>query len=75
MSGISETLLAQLADFVGTHMGLHFPVKRWDDLEHGISSAAAEYGFKDAENCIKWLVTSPLTRQERGAITVIYTPP
>jgi len=45
-------------------MGLHFPRERWHDLEHGVSSAAAEFGFGDAETCIKWLVSSQLMKQE-----------
>ncbi len=63
-SGISETLLSELSEFVGARMGLHFPVERWRDLEHGVSSAAGEFGFKDAETCIKWLVSSQLMKQE-----------
>lgn len=61
---VPETLLTQLADFVSTRTGLHFTGERMNDLENGIRHAAAEYGFKDIETCIKWLVTSPLTRQE-----------
>ncbi|MFZ2411499.1 MAG: CheR family methyltransferase [Candidatus Methanoperedens sp.] len=63
-SGISETLLSELSEFVATRMGLHFPEERWRDLENGVSSAAAEFGFKDAETCIKWLVSSQLMKQE-----------
>lgn len=63
-SGVSETLLSELSEFVAARMGLHFPRERWHDLEHGVSSAAAEFGFKDAESCIKWLVSSQLMKQE-----------
>lgn len=63
-SGISETLLTELSEFVATRMGLHFPRERWHDLEHGASSAAAEFGFRDAQTCIKWLVSSQLMKQE-----------
>lgn len=63
-SGISETLLSSLSEFVGFRMGLHFPRERWRDLEHGVSSAAFEFGFRDAQTCIKWLVSSPLKKQE-----------
>ncbi len=63
-SGISETLLSELSDFVATRMGLHFPGERWHDLDLGVSSAAAEFGFGDAETCIKWLVSSQLMKQE-----------
>jgi chemotaxis protein methyltransferase CheR len=63
-SGISETLLTELSEFVATRMGLHFPMERWHDLENGIGSAASEFGFKDTETCIKWLVSSQLMKQE-----------
>lgn len=63
-SRISETLLRELSEFVDTRMGLHFPVKRWQDLENGVSYAAAEFGFKDTITCIKWLVSSQLMKQE-----------
>ena len=32
---VSETLLAELSDFVGSRLGLHFPRERWNDLERG----------------------------------------
>lgn len=63
-SHISKSLLSELSEFVSTRMGLHFPVDRWDDLERGIVSAASEFGSKDVESCIKWLISSPLTKQE-----------
>jgi chemotaxis protein methyltransferase CheR len=63
-SGIPEILLSELAEFVGSHLGLHFPRERWHDLERGASSAAADFGFRDAQTCIKWLVSSRLKKQE-----------
>lgn len=63
-SHISKSLLSELSEFVSTRMGLHFPVERRDDLERGIVSACSEFGSKDVESCIKWLVNSPLTKQE-----------
>ena len=45
-------------------MGLHFPKGRWCDLERGIRSAAREFGFKDAESCIQWLLSSRFTKNQ-----------
>jgi len=45
-------------------MGLHFPRERWRELERGISSAAQEFDFQDAESCIKWLLSSSLTKNQ-----------
>jgi chemotaxis protein methyltransferase CheR len=61
---ISEVSLSRLSEFVATEMGLHLPRERWSDLERGIRSAAREFGFKDAEPCIDWLVSSPLARNQ-----------
>jgi len=61
---ISEVSLSRLSEFVATEMGLHLPRERWSDLERGIRSAAQEFGFKDAEPCIDWLVSSPLARNQ-----------
>lgn len=61
---LPDTLLSQLSEFVTAQMGLYFPRERWRDLERGMGSAAQEFGFKDAESCIPWLVSSPLTKDQ-----------
>ncbi len=62
--GISESLLSQLSEIITVHVGLHFPRERWHDLERGISGAAKEFGFDAIGSCIKWLLSSPLTRNQ-----------
>ncbi len=61
---LSDILLSRLSKSVAAQMGLHFPRERWLDLERGIGSAAREFGFQDAESCIQWLVSSPLTKNQ-----------
>ena len=61
MISFRPLLLARLSDFVETRMGLHFPAARLDDLERGICSAAGEFGFKNVESCIEWLLSSVLS--------------
>lgn len=56
---VTDTMLSQFSEFISAHMGLNFPENRWRDLERGICSAAQEFGFKDAESCIQWLMASP----------------
>ncbi len=56
--------LSYLSEFVCTRMGLYFPKERFCDLERGINSACTEFGFKDAESCIQWLVSSKLTKEQ-----------
>ena len=63
-NSISDTLLSQISNFVAAQIGLHFPMERWADLERGIRSAANELGFKKAESCVQWLVSSPVTKKQ-----------
>ncbi len=68
ITSISALLLSQLSEFVAAQMGLHFPRERWRDLERGIGSAAREFDFKDAQECLQWLISSPLTRSQIGIL-------
>jgi chemotaxis protein methyltransferase CheR len=61
---ISEGLLNRFSEFVAAQIGLHFPEQRLSDLERGIRSSLQEFGFKDTESCIKWLLSSPLTKNQ-----------
>ncbi|MHB8743451.1 MAG: CheR family methyltransferase [Sulfuricaulis sp.] len=62
--GIPEALLAQFSDFIAARMGLHFPQERWRDLERGIGSAVRDFALTDAQACIEWLMSHPLTKRE-----------
>ncbi|MBI4832814.1 MAG: tetratricopeptide repeat protein [Candidatus Lindowbacteria bacterium] len=61
---ISDTLLAQVSEFVANRIGLHFPRDRRRDLERGIHSAARDFGFDDEESCIQWLLSSSFDRSD-----------
>lgn len=61
---VSEGLLSRLSEFVTGRMGLYFAKERWRDLERGITSAAKEFGFDDVASCVRWLLTSSLTREQ-----------
>lgn len=54
---ISDRQLSRLSEYVTGWLGLHFPKKRWRDLERNIRNAAQELGFKDTEACIERLVS------------------
>jgi chemotaxis protein methyltransferase CheR len=64
VAGIAGDLLAKLSIFIATHMGLHFPVGKWRTLERGVISAAREFGFEDPESYIRWIMSSPLSREQ-----------
>lgn len=59
---ISKQHISQLSELITPLMGLYFPEARWGDLERGIVSAARELGFADIEAFIKWLGSTPLTK-------------
>jgi len=61
---IQPFLLAQVNTFVEAHLGLHFPPSRLEDLERGIHSAADEFGFKNVESYIEWLLSATLSHDQ-----------
>ena len=63
-AGVAADLLARFSDFVAAHTGLHFPRKQWRALERGMVCAAREFGFEDPESCIRWIMASPLSREQ-----------
>ena len=50
---LSERLLTGLSEFVTERFGLHFPRKRWHDLERRICVTARELGCKDTGECLR----------------------
>lgn len=61
-NNISDTVLSQLSERIRQQMGLVFTEKNWISFKRGLSSAAADFGFRDTESCGRWLLESPLTR-------------
>ena len=61
---IDDQLLSQLSGFITARFGLHFPKKRWRDLERAIIRAAGDFGFNDITSCVKWLITAQLTKSQ-----------
>jgi len=61
---VPNVLLASLSDFINVQMGLFYPKERWLDLLRAIKAAAKDFGFDDVEECIHWLLSSPLKRNQ-----------
>jgi chemotaxis protein methyltransferase CheR len=61
---LPDALLGTFGEFVGTHLGLHFPPERAGDLRRGLGSAAREFGFDEAEACARWLLARTLSRDQ-----------
>jgi chemotaxis protein methyltransferase CheR len=72
--GLSDQILSRFSEFVTVRFGLHYPRKRWRDLQRGLVCAAREFGLKDAAECIRWLTSTELTRSEldilAGCLTI-----
>jgi chemotaxis protein methyltransferase CheR len=43
-------------------MGLYFPEERFSELTRGVHFTARKFGFNSAEECIEWLISTPLKR-------------
>lgn len=65
---ISDTLLLQFSEFVSAHLGLQFQRKRRQELERDIHAVAHDLGFEDEEDCIRWLMSAPLTKEQVEAL-------
>lgn len=63
-ANIPDGLLYRLSQFISGEMGLHFSDRRMDYLSRGIERAAREFNFEDTGSCIRWLMSSPLTREK-----------
>ena len=61
---LPEALLTQAGEFISGCMGLYFPKARRKDLERGLRSVAPEFGFEDPEACIRWLISSTLSKSQ-----------
>jgi chemotaxis protein methyltransferase CheR len=65
---LSEQLLSRLSRFIADRFGLHFPPKRWRDLERRVGQAARDFGCSETEACVEWLLTAPLTPEQTGVL-------
>ena len=61
---VSDALLTGFSKFIENSIGLHFEKNRRRDLESKIGYVAKEFGFENAEYCIEWLMSSPLTKSQ-----------
>ena len=61
---LDEPLLHVFSEFLAQRMGLYFPPPRWPDMLHGLNNAAPMFGFSELEPCLRWLMSSALSRQQ-----------
>lgn len=58
------TLLADIVAYIGRYLGLHFPPAREEDLMRGLRASVIEFGFTDLTACLRWLLDTPLSREQ-----------
>ena len=61
---ISDRQLSRLSEYVTGWLGLHFPKKRWRDLDRIICHAATELGFEDTDACIERLLSGQFAKEQ-----------
>lgn len=61
---VSNDLISRLSDHLSTHMGLHFPEKRWGELRKKMSAAMETFDYKSEEEFTHWLLSAPLTQHQ-----------
>ncbi len=58
-----HALLPYFCEFLTQQIGLHFTPERSSELLRGVETAAQEFGLQDAETCMQWLLSAPLSRK------------
>src|SRR5689334_2888065 len=71
--GVAEQILPHVGELIARTLGLHFPAERSADLQRGLASAAAEFGFEDVNSCAKWLLSAPLTPAQLNTLATHLT--
>lgn len=61
---LTDSKLSRISELIATRMGLHFPRDRWPMLSRNLESAAKEFGFRDMNGFIQWLLSSELSKDQ-----------
>lgn len=61
---LHPALLARLSELLVQRTGLNYPRERWRDLDRGRRSACKSFGFDKSEDCLRWLTTSRLDKNQ-----------
>ncbi len=70
---ISDPQLFRLSEYVAGWLGLHFPKKRWGDLDRIICHAAQELEFETTDTCVEQILSGQLAREQEEILTAHLT--
>jgi len=65
---ITDQQMTRLSEYITRWLGLHFPKKRWRDLERIIVHAAPELGFEETKACIERLVSGSFSKEQEDIL-------
>ncbi|HEY4744688.1 MAG TPA: CheR family methyltransferase [Desulfuromonadaceae bacterium] len=65
---VPDQQISRLNRYVADWLGLHFPKKRWRDLERIIIHAAPELGFQAVDECIERLVAGEFSAHQANTL-------
>jgi len=70
---LSDELIARLNIVITGNLGLYFPDKHRDELCDKFFRASQKFGFTDAQDCIRWLSSAPLTQEQVEILSLYLT--
>ena len=70
---LSDLILTEFSNFMGSHFGLHFPREKWTDLERGIQEIARAQKMTNLIECAYWLMTTPLAQPQYDLLAAQFT--
>jgi len=65
---VPDQQISRLNRYVADWLGLHFPKKRWRDLERIIVHAAPELGFQTVDECIERLLSGEFSAHQANTL-------
>ncbi len=72
-TSLDTSRLAALSRLIDERMGVSFPPSRWNDLERAFCRAAADLGFRDQQECIKWFMAAPPSQKQTQSLAAYLT--
>ncbi|HXC93997.1 MAG TPA: protein-glutamate O-methyltransferase CheR, partial [Geobacteraceae bacterium] len=63
-ASVPQNTLALFSRFISRTMGLHTKDERLNELAQKVVSISRDFGYEDSEECMLWLMSAPLSREQ-----------
>src|SRR6185369_9641997 len=63
-ASVFRNTLALFSRFISRTMGLHTKDERLNELAQKVVSISRDFGYEDSEECMLWLMSAPLSREQ-----------